>query len=128
MCKTITVKIFDTEVTDRNGIKIPKDVLEEAINNYLKYGNRFGRIRTQIDDLSTGYSNYSHYVKSIEFIGDEAFADIDLLDTFDGKCLQNMDSELIESRFEPILFGAPDSSENENKLYKHVDLLSIDLF
>ena len=79
--KTTTMKIKIYDAKEKTKYVYPKEVMEQAINEFMKKEHRYVTSNVNPNGITVRLTDVIGTVDNIEFIGDEAYADITFLNT-----------------------------------------------
>lgn len=140
MTKKINAIVLEFDNRIKNGrIYYSKDVIEEAVKNFNKDKNntRLGKIASSqsINDLDpVDFSQATHKIDRLEFDGDKLVCDAEILDTPNGKAVQEVFNAGFNPKFAPRMIGEPiyeldENGNPTNKIvgYKNVKIISVDI-
>ena len=128
----VTCKVFDFNNPNRR-LNIPKETFQKALDEYLSSKNqKLGELDPSPEDPFINLSRVSHKIEDMRIENDEVIADIQLLDTLNGKLAQKLIKLGNNLHFEPRMIGEciyeTDESGNKKMVdVEHLQIISIDI-
>ena len=125
--KNVTCKVFDFNNPNRR-LNIPKETFQKALDEYLSSKNqKVGELNPSPEDTFINLFRISHKIEDMRIENDEVIADIQLLDTPNGKFAQKLIKQGDDLHFEPRMVGECiyETDESGNKKIVDVENLQI---
>lgn len=123
----IVTLFYPTDIKSKNGNIYPKDIVQKAINKYMKEKIAYcsglgGLVKDTFDDNETvNFTSISHQVKDVKEVPDGFDITFKTLDTPSGKLL----NELIDkTKCRPFIRG---KGIVEGNIVKELEIISIDI-
>lgn len=123
--KFTTWRILRANVPNSNGNVYSLDVIKQAVDKFQKEGNKIVGHIGMLNDSETHLNEASHIVNGLKIDGEYLVAEIEVLNTLNGKILQKM---MQSSKVAFRCFGAANGIIDSNGFFnveKDYELISV---
>lgn len=113
-----------------------KEAMEKAVKEYMSRpdNRRLGEISRDDNETYVSLAHVTHRVENMDFMGNKLYCEIELLDTPEGKMMQEIVKNGHDLKLTPRVMGNPvyELDENGNPTnkvvgYDKIDIISIDI-